>query len=212
MKPLLRKISPATVIAMIALAVALGGTSYAAVVLPKNSVGTKQLKKNAVTSAKVKNRSLLKVDFKAGQLPAGPRGAKGATGNTGATGPSDAFSAYLDGPVALPSGLATIATLTLPDAGSYVIFAKAWLFDNVNSNVLTDCRLSAEGDTDQTRATVEGNSGTVVTGAAVSFSVVHKFTAPGVAELKCNGFGVNVSANQIKITAIKVANLTNSAL
>jgi hypothetical protein len=46
--------SPAMVVASIALAVALGGTSYAAITLPKNSVGTKQLKKNAVTSAKVK--------------------------------------------------------------------------------------------------------------------------------------------------------------
>ena len=56
------------VIACIALRVALGGTSVAAIqALPKNSVGTKQLKKNAVVSAKVKNRSLLAVDFKAGQ-------------------------------------------------------------------------------------------------------------------------------------------------
>ncbi len=47
--------SPATVIAAIALLVALGGTSMAAVtiVIPKNSVGTAQLKNNAVTSAKV---------------------------------------------------------------------------------------------------------------------------------------------------------------
>ena len=45
--------SPAMVIACIALGVALGGTSVAAIqALPKNSVGTKQLKKNAVTSPK----------------------------------------------------------------------------------------------------------------------------------------------------------------
>jgi hypothetical protein len=51
----LRTPSPAFVISVIALFVALGGTSYAAVHLPSNSVGTKQLKKNAVTSAKIKN-------------------------------------------------------------------------------------------------------------------------------------------------------------
>jgi hypothetical protein len=51
-------------IAYLALFVALGGTSYAAVNLPPNSVGGKQLKKNAVTSKKVKNGSLLRVDFK----------------------------------------------------------------------------------------------------------------------------------------------------
>jgi hypothetical protein len=39
------------VVACIALSVALGGTSVAAIqALPKNSVGTKQLKRNAVTS------------------------------------------------------------------------------------------------------------------------------------------------------------------
>jgi hypothetical protein len=46
---------PALVISLIALFVALGGTTYAATSLPKNSVGTKQLKKNAVTSKKIKN-------------------------------------------------------------------------------------------------------------------------------------------------------------
>jgi hypothetical protein len=77
------------VIACIALGVALGGTSIAAVnALPNNSVGTKQLKKNAVISTKVKNRSLRAVDFKAGQLPRGPQGPAGATGPTGATGPA----------------------------------------------------------------------------------------------------------------------------
>ena len=47
--------SPALVIALVALFIALGGTSYAAVTLPKNSVGAKQLKKNAVTGVKIKN-------------------------------------------------------------------------------------------------------------------------------------------------------------
>jgi hypothetical protein len=84
-------------VACAALVVALGGVSYAATALPKNSVGTAQLrqravtgaklKRNAVTSAKVKNGSLLAADFKAGQLPAGPQGPKGDTGPRGETGP-----------------------------------------------------------------------------------------------------------------------------
>jgi len=44
--------SPALVISLIALFVALGGTSYAAITtLPKNSVGTAQSENGAVTSA-----------------------------------------------------------------------------------------------------------------------------------------------------------------
>lgn len=207
-----RMVSPATVIAMIALAVALGGTSYAAFVLPAHSVGTKQLKKNAVTSLKVKNGSLLKADFKAGQIPSGTTGPTGDIGPTGPTGPSDAFSAYKDGPVALPATLSTIATLNVPSAGNYVIFAKAWLFDTVNTAVLVDCQLIAEGDSDQTRTMLEGNSGTVVAGAGIAFNVVHEFPAAGVVDLKCNGLGVAISAYQIKITAIEVGSLTNTGL
>jgi hypothetical protein len=48
-----RRPSPAMVVACIALAIALGGTSYAAISLPANSVGTKQLKKNAVKRSKI---------------------------------------------------------------------------------------------------------------------------------------------------------------
>jgi hypothetical protein len=43
------------VIALLALFIALGGTTYAATALPKNSVGAKQLKKNAVTAVKIKS-------------------------------------------------------------------------------------------------------------------------------------------------------------
>lgn len=71
------------VVACIALGITLSGVGYAAVVLPKNSVGTAQLKNNAVNSAKVKNRTLLGADFKAGQIPAGPAGPQGPKGDPG---------------------------------------------------------------------------------------------------------------------------------
>lgn len=56
------------VIAYLALFIALGGASYAALSIPRNSVGTAQLKRNAVTSGKVKNRSLRAIDFATGVL------------------------------------------------------------------------------------------------------------------------------------------------
>ena len=68
------------VVAYIALFVALSGSAYAATALPAGSVGTSQLKNGAVTAAKVKHRSLLALDFAAGQLPAGARGPAGAAG------------------------------------------------------------------------------------------------------------------------------------
>lgn len=92
-----RRPSAGLVVGLIALFVALGGTSYAAINLPKASVGTAQLKNgavsaqkvksNAIGSAKVKDGSLLAKDFKAGQLPAGPAGPQGPAGAPGAQGP-----------------------------------------------------------------------------------------------------------------------------
>lgn len=78
--------SPAMIVALIALFVALSGTSYAVVKLPPNSVGTPQLKSNAVTGPKVKDGSLSASDFAAGGLPTGPKGDPGPTGPQGPIG------------------------------------------------------------------------------------------------------------------------------
>jgi hypothetical protein len=103
-----RHLSYANVIASLALFIALGGASYAAVTLPTNSVGTKQLKKsavagskikkNAISSAKVKDGSLQRGDFASGTLLQGPQGPTGPKGDTGAPGVPGPF------PDALPSG------------------------------------------------------------------------------------------------------------
>lgn len=77
-----------TVIALVALAVALGGTGYAATLLPAGSVGTAQLANGAVVSAKVKNGSLRAADFARGQLPAGAQGPQGPAGSAGPQGPA----------------------------------------------------------------------------------------------------------------------------
>jgi hypothetical protein len=95
-----RRPSPALVIACLALAVALGGTSYATVLqVPRNSVGAPQLKssavttpklaRNSVTSAKVRNGTLVRADFARGALlvgPAGPTGPAGPAGPPGLSG------------------------------------------------------------------------------------------------------------------------------
>src|SRR5204863_4820020 len=66
--------SPAMVIACLALLLALAGTGYAAITLPRNSV----------TTVQVKDFSLLSRDFKRGQLPTGPQGPAGPAGPAGA--------------------------------------------------------------------------------------------------------------------------------
>jgi hypothetical protein len=82
------RLTYANVISSLALFLALAGGSYAAINIPKNSIGAKQLKKNAVTSVKVKPGSLLTSDFKSSARqglrgPAGPRGLQGVQGVPG---------------------------------------------------------------------------------------------------------------------------------
>lgn len=81
-----QRLTYANVTATIALFIALGGSSYAALSLPRNSVGTQQIRAGAVRSADVKNRSLQVADLSpraratlAGRTgPAGPAGPAGA--------------------------------------------------------------------------------------------------------------------------------------
>lgn len=99
----------ANVIATLALFIALGGSSYAALMITGRNVkdGTltgADIKNNSVTSADIRDGSLLARDFRAGQLtsatslqpsggpagpqgPAGPAGAKGDQGPKGDPGP-----------------------------------------------------------------------------------------------------------------------------
>ena len=77
-------------IALLALFVALGGTTFAAAnALPRNSVGTKQLKKNAVTSVKIKNNNVTGADVDEPTLGIVPDARHAATADS--VGPPEAY-------------------------------------------------------------------------------------------------------------------------
>lgn len=80
----LRRHAPLAV-ALLALFFAIGGPSFAADTAGSavKRITGKQVKDNSLTTKDVKNRSLLKADFKAGQLPGGAQGPKGDKGETG---------------------------------------------------------------------------------------------------------------------------------
>lgn len=78
-KSLLRRPSPALAVAFLALLVALGGTSYAALSVPKNSVGTKQLKNKAVTASKLANGVVGTAKIKNGVVTASKINTSGLT-------------------------------------------------------------------------------------------------------------------------------------
>ena len=134
----------ANVMSTLAMFLALGGVSYAAVQLPRNSVGSAHLKKNAVTNgkikkgtitgakikkgtitgAKVKDGSLTAADFKT--LPtgvvgvAGPTGPAGPAGAAGAEGPAGAAGAQ--GATGTPGLASVLVTSSDSESSSDTLF------------------------------------------------------------------------------------------
>jgi hypothetical protein len=83
MRAIRSRVTYANVMATIAVFIALGGTGYAAFTLPKNSVGTKQLKTGAVRSKDIHNRTIRLSDVSRSAR-------KSLKGQTGAQGPAGA--------------------------------------------------------------------------------------------------------------------------
>src|ERR1700761_259413 len=103
MQSVRKRLTYANVMSSIAVFLVLGGaTAFAASQLEKESVGANQLKKGAVTPAKLSSASKKTLTGATGPTgrtgPAGPQGAKGDRGEKGLTGEPGPF------PSALPSG------------------------------------------------------------------------------------------------------------
>src|SRR3954468_921128 len=92
------RLSYANVVATLALFIALGGTTYAATSLPRNSVGQAQIRTNsvgvselrrsAVTSTEIRDRTIRMSDIPTG-AGSSLRGAVGAAGPAGPAGVAD---------------------------------------------------------------------------------------------------------------------------
>jgi hypothetical protein len=132
------RLTYANVMATIAVFVALGGSSYAAITITGKNVKNRSLtgrdiKKNSLTSAEVRDQTLLAKDFEAGQLPAGPkgdkgdRGVKGDRGLQGPAGPSQGFAgatasdSFVD---STPDGVVSQTTFNLAQPGRLYVQAR----------------------------------------------------------------------------------------
>lgn len=177
--------TPALIISVVALLVALGGTGYAAFSLPKNSVGTKQLKKKAVTPAKIAPKTIA--------LFKGQRGNPGQQGIQGPIGPSNGYFAQtISSPVSLP----------VP-AGNYVIYGQGFVANTAASSVQASCFLSANGTAVSAQNGANGVTIPPFPGnGEVSDEGVAHLTAAGNLENTCNGGGGSIFSDAI--TAIKV--------
>ncbi len=139
MKPALkRRPQPALVISLVALFVALGGTSYAAVAITgkdvaDGSLSGRDIHNGSLRSTDVRNGSLTVADLSPGAISslrgsAGARGARGPTGRTGATGTFGAVTVrstdYKSGP---PAKVECLGGEVAVGGGVYSYQATSWI-------------------------------------------------------------------------------------
>jgi hypothetical protein len=112
------RLTYANVVGSLALFIALGGVSYAAVTLPANSVGTAQLKNRSVTPAKLALKTKKALRGKRG--PAGPKGDTGPTVAGAPAGPPKVTVRRNDGsiPVSCSPSIITPGFFTCTGTGS----------------------------------------------------------------------------------------------
>jgi hypothetical protein len=213
MKRLRGKLTYANVmVTVLAFVVLAGGSAIAATqMLPKNSVGAKQLKKNAVTPAKLSTSSRQALQGPAG--PAGAPGAAGPTGPAGASGTGPAFGVFQQGVVELAGAPKTIVTLTGLPAGAYSISATAQEFSGETKSALVSCKLAAggapgSGEPPPFANSILGNETDGSSGAVnISLLLLHTFVGDGgTVTLSCEEEIVSNAAeiSEARIHAVKV--------
>lgn len=211
LKPLrLRRPSAPLLISVVALFFALGGASYAAITIPNNSVGNRQIRNNAVTWQKIApgtigsariNQSL--VQTRVSGTCTGTTGAIGQVTKSGhvvcnATAPQE-FGSSSTG-TAVTGTSANVASRAL-GAGSYVLFGNAYATNTgVGDSTLT-CTLSVPSGASQARTV------TVAAGHHVVLPINLASTVPSAgatSALACTQTGGTVTADG-QINAIQTA-------
>lgn len=109
------RLTYANVAATLALVLAAGGSSYAALSLPRNSVGSAQIRRGAVGTRELRNHGVHAVDI----APSTRRSLRGPTGPAGA--PAAKFFAVVDSNGVFVRGDATSGGHTVVGSGIYTV-------------------------------------------------------------------------------------------
>jgi len=104
----------------------------------------------------------------------------------------------------------TLATLTTPVAGNWLVTAKVWFHNNsTTAALLIACQLSGDGRTDTTRTLVQEDATDRADYDAVSLLLALK-NAPASTNvvLSCNSFGVSMTYSDAVIMAEQVTSVS----
>src|SRR4051794_21045264 len=119
MRKLLPSPSPALAVATAALVLSMAGTTWAVTSLPRNSVGSAQIRTHAVTLGKIATKAQKSLRGQRGQAGAlGATGPQGLTGLQGPDGPKG--SAGPGGATSVTTQVQTFGTGSIAAGGTYI--------------------------------------------------------------------------------------------
>jgi hypothetical protein len=203
----MRRPAPATIIATIALVLAVTPVGEAANDWVKRALYARNAGSvDGFSATRVPRKGNLVVLPKSGKLPAsilpasigGPRGPAGPPGASG-----DGSATVLTGtaPAAVNVGPAQTAVVTLAlKAGTYAIVAKASLHATLDTSTPgVTCVLRAGADGDQAEADLSSSSDT-----PVALVTTHVYASAGTANFTCAADDDGVAASDARIVALRV--------
>lgn len=197
------RIHPASVLAMLALFVALGGGAYAAV----GKIGSADIKAGAITKPKIKKDAVTGAKVKESTLGIVPNAAKLA-GKEPAAFESKGFGGNGDTAfVNLTSNSVTeVASQALP-AGTYLVLARGGLNNNSGEDIPLgqECTLSAGGTSQSIDFTGLAANGAPGDREEFSLFVVATLPSPGNAVLSCETTSKWKSGNVVDPTIAAVS-------
>jgi hypothetical protein len=203
----MRRPAPATIIATIALVLAVTPVGEAADGWVKRALYARNAGTvDGFSASKTPKKGTLVVLPKTGKLsksilPAsigGPRGPAGPAGPAGADSAA-AFTGVAPAAVNLGAAQTGVVTLALK-AGSYAIVAKASLHATLDTTAPgVNCQLKAGSDGDQVDADLSSSSD-----SPVALITTHAFASAGPATLTCAADDDGVVASDARIVALRV--------
>jgi hypothetical protein len=211
------RLSYSSVVATLALLLAVGGTAAAGA---QSLLTGRNVKDGSLTGADIQNDSLTGADIEAGSLgsnafsaiaranlrgipgPAGPKGDKGETGAQGPAGAGISATVVNGADVVGYQDLAPLATGPMPAIGDYVIFANLSVHNTGANDDNLNCGLFINGQA------IGGGGANVTAGSTASATTVGAISltsAPADITLKCQGN--NVTTFDLSNITMRIHNL-----